>query len=154
MADLIVPDREELKIRKRFHADAKTMGFLKQTEFFDEKELDSFYQMLQETDERQYCYRLVFCDGCMDYVSETEWRYDQESNAYWWNAIVRYDLRREGYGHETLRLMKLEAEKYNIPSFYTSVEKDNTIAISFLIHEGFHPVEETEETETYELILE
>lgn len=153
MADLISPERIELSIRKKFHADAKTMEFSKQTETFSEEDLDTFYEMLQQTDDRQYCYRLVFCDGCMDFVSETEWKYDPATRIYWWNAIVRYDLRKEGYGHETLRLMKLEAKKYDIHAFCTKIGKENTAARGFLQHEGFILLEETDDTETYKVVI-
>lgn len=151
MADLIVPTRKELAVRKKFHSDPKTMAFSKQTETFSEEELDSFYHLLQNTDEHQYCYRLVFCDGCMDYVSETEWKYDAEDNTYWWNAIVRYDLRQEGYGQETLRLMKIEADKYRIHSFSTKIAQSNTDAKAFLLSEGFHFLRSINDTEIYQL---
>lgn len=153
MADLIVPTRKELSVRKKLHADPKTMTFSKQTETFSEEELDSFYQMIQAADPQEYCYRLVFCDGCMDYVSETEWKYDSSNNRYWWNVIVRQDLRKEGYGHETLRLMKEEAKKYDIPAFYTCITKENTIAREFLKHEHFILLEETDHRETYQYAL-
>lgn len=149
MADLVKPSRKELSYHVKFHSDVRTMSFQNHIDEYTESELDDFYQEAVDNTDKKHVYRLVFCDDCMDFVSETEWKYDEALDGYLWNTIVRYDLREVGYGHETLRLMKLEAQKYDIHSFYVEINKDNDIAKYFLEYEEFKLKEEKEHSYLY-----
>lgn len=151
MADLVKPSRKELSYHSKFHEDKKTMSFQGHTDTYSEDELDAFYKECVDNDDIHHIYRLVFCDDCMDFVSETEWKFEPTLDGYVWNVIVRGDLREVGYGHETLRLMKLEALKYDIHSFYTKIDVDNTIAKAFLEYEEFVIQEEDNHSILYQL---
>lgn len=152
MAELIKPTRKELTYHQKFHSDKQTMSFQKHTDSYNEKDLDDLMNTITQNNPK-HIFRLVFCDDCMDFVAETEWKYHEDKQYYEWNALVPHDLRQVGYGHETLRLMKLEAKKYNIPSFYTTITKDNTVARLFLTFEDFKCIDSTDDTEVYTLEL-
>lgn len=151
MADLIKPSRKEMSYRNKFHEDKKTMSFQGYIDSYTEEELDTFYKETVDNSDIHHIYRLVFCDDCMDFVSETEWQFDVELDGYVWQTIVRGDLREVGYGHETLRLMKLEALKYDIHSFYTKIDVSNSIAKAFLEYEEFVIKEEDNNSILYQL---
>jgi RimJ/RimL family protein N-acetyltransferase len=137
MADLIKPSRQELSFRNKIHESKKTMSFQGYIDSYTEEELDIFMKEVVEGNESKQLYRLVYCDGCADFVSETSWIYDDTLKGYVWNVIVRNDLRRVGYGRESLRLMKEEALRHDIHTFYSYISEDNEIAKKFLLKEGF-----------------
>lgn len=151
MAFLIVPEKEELSFRKKLHESKKTMAFAHQTEEFPETEWDDFYQKHVQADPKDELYRLLFCDGCMAFTAETSWKKDPELNGYVLNILVKGDMRREGYGKESLRLMKGEAISHGIHTFYAKVAPDNTDAQKFLEHEGFQKIKEGKDTLLYRL---
>lgn len=140
MAFLIVPEKEELAFRKTLHGSPKTMSF-SHTEAFPESDWDEFYEKHVKADPKKEIYRLLFCDGCMDFTAESSWHYDEELHGYLLNILVKGDLRREGYGNETLRLMKGEAISHGIHTFYAKASENNTDAIAFMKHEGFKEVQ-------------
>ncbi len=146
MADLVKPSRKELDFRKKIHEDIKTMSFQGHIDEYSQEDLDQLMKEAVEGNGSKELYRLVYCDDCADFVSETSWKYDPELDGYVWNVIVRSDLRRVGYGHETLRLMKIEAINHDIHSFYAFVSEDNKEAKEFLLFEGFQ-----KENEIYSL---
>lgn len=152
MAELIKPTRKELSYHQKFHTDSKTMSFQNHIDTYTQQDLDNLMDRITQ-DNPNHIFRLVFCDDCMDFVAETEWKYNIEKDYYEWNVLVPHDLRQVGYGHETLRLMKIEAKKYNIPAFYTTITKDNTVARLFLTFENFQCIETTTHTEVYRLEL-
>lgn len=104
-------------------------------------------------DDPHFFYRFVYCDGCQDFVSETSWKYDSKLDAYIWSVIVRSDLRKAGYGHESLRLMKEEAVKYEIPAFVCEIHDRNDIGEKFLIQEGFQCIHTENNHKRYRLVL-
>ena len=151
MAFLIVPEKEELSFRKKLHESKKTMAYAHGTESFPEKDWDSFYAKNVQADPKDELYRLVFCDGCMEFTAETSWKKDPELNGYLLDILVKGDMRREGYGQESLRLMKGEAISYGIHTFYAKITPDNTDARKFLEHEGFQKQKEENNTVLYRL---
>ncbi len=132
MAILIQPTIKELSVRKKLHESKKTMAYKGEIEPFPESEFAGFMKEVVEADPKQQLYRLVFCDGCMDFTAETSWHFNKDLAGYQLDILVRGDMRREGYGKEALRLMCLEAQKYDIHRFYVIIDPQNTIAKTFL----------------------
>lgn len=151
MAFLIVPEKEELSFRQKLHENKRTMAYAHGTDSFPSEDWDSFYTKHVQADPKDELYRLVFCDGCMEFTAETSWQKDNSLNGYLLNILVKGDMRREGYGHESLRLMKGEAISHGIHSFYAEITSDNTDAQKFLEHEGFHLIREENNSLLYRL---
>lgn len=142
MAELVKPTRSDMQYHKLLHTNPRTMSYQGHIDEISEADLNRLFEQVVEKEDSKHLYRLVYCDDCMDFVSETTWDYCENLDGYVWNAIVRYDLRRVGYGHESLRLMKEEAKKYGIHRFYTYVDTENDAAKMFLKFEDFSYVKE------------
>lgn len=151
MAFLIVPEKEELAFRQKLHESRNTMAFAHGTDAFPKSEWDSFYHKHVQADPKDELYRLLFCDGCMAFTAETSWKKDPDLNGYLLNILVKGDMRREGYGRETLRLMKGEAISHGIHSFYARTTSDNTDAEKFLEKEGFRKIREENDAVLWKL---
>lgn len=151
MAFLIVPEKEELSFRKKLHESKGTMAYAHGTEAFPENQWDDFYHRYVQADPKDEMYRLVFCDGCMQFTAETSWKKDPELNGYLLDILVKGDMRREGYGEEALRLMKGEAISHDIHTFYARVTSDNQDGMKFLEHEGFQKIREEHDKVLYRL---
>ncbi len=144
MPILIKPELVELDYRRRLHGHIPTMKFAHGTEEFPKEQWQSFYKSAVNADPAETVYRLVFCEGCAEYVGEAGYHYDKAEKKHMLDLIIGFDNRSEGYGDAALKLLEAEAVSNHVSCLYTRILKDNP-AYTFLIKRGFTEADETDD---------
>ena len=141
MARLIIPELEELSFRRKMYENERTMSFLHKTVPFPKEAWEPFYQEMIQADPAEYCYRLIYCGGCEDFVGEVMYRRRPGTDTAECAILIEASKRKNGYGRSGMELLEQTAAGYGIRTFYARIAKDNP-ACGFFEHLGFRKVRE------------
>ncbi len=124
MPEMIFPDREELKYRRKLLADKGTMEYAGGSIDFPESQWDEWLAGWKDADPSKKYYALIFCDGCGYFVGENSYRKVADGKAEL-SLVIEKSLRNEGYGSWALKTIGAEAEKNGINELVIRIRRDH-----------------------------
>ena len=104
MAEVVVPEIDDLYYHKRLVENPKTMSFSEPISFGEEK-WEAFYKAEVDRDPSEKFLAYIFCDDCMDFTGEISYKYDEEVGGFLSFILIEAKHRHDGYGKEALRLL-------------------------------------------------
>lgn len=124
MPEMIFPEREELKYRRKLLADEGTMEYAGGSVDFPESQWDKWLEGWKDADPSEKYYALIFCDGCGYFVGENSYRKTADRTAEL-SLLIEKDLRNEGYGGWALKTIGAEAEKNGIDELMIRIRRNH-----------------------------
>ncbi len=119
MPDLMIPEGEELNFHEELLHDSET---IKNIMILPDQDPAGWREFWQEKNALDYCYRMVYCDGCGYFVGDVSYRRTAEDKADLW-MMISGDLRNAGYGAAVLKLIAEVAVKNGIYKFRIRMKK-------------------------------
>lgn len=141
MAEVVVPEIDDLYYHQHLVEDPKTMSFSKPISFGREK-WEEFYKREVDRDPSEKFLAYIFCDACMDFTGEISYKYDENVGGFLSFILIDANHRRDGYGKEALRLLKIEASNNDIHKFYALLDKNNNDGKGFVEKMGYELIDD------------
>ena len=126
MPSLVRPTREELQYLRKLH---------KETDITDEM-LSDLYESCIDREDTDNIYRLIYCEGCGDFVGECGIAANDERHEAL--LYIEPSMRRSGYGTAVLKMLQKEAAERGIKTLYAHVPEDEE-TLRFVKNRGFRP---------------
>ena len=124
MPEMIFPERDELKYRRKLLRDQATMEYAGGSVDFPEGQWDEWMEEWKDADPSEKYYALIFCDGCGYFVGENSYRKVDEKTAEL-TLLIEKSLRNEGYGGWALKTIGAEARKNGFDRLQIRIRRDH-----------------------------